>query len=72
MATPETTPLVWVKDRAGNRYLCPMNSLQDPNTLSESEKQSCVDDASRLVTREHVPSNEPEGKIKFAKSESEN
>jgi hypothetical protein len=26
----DTRPLVWVKDDAGNRFLCPMEALLDP------------------------------------------
>jgi hypothetical protein len=28
-------PLVWVKDNAGNRFLCAMDALRDPNSVSE-------------------------------------
>jgi len=62
-----TNPLVWVRDNAGNRFLCPFESLRDPNSVSEAEKRKCVDDASRLVNPETVPG---EGKIKFSKSSS--
>lgn len=62
MTTPERNPLVWVKDNAGNRFLCPLNALQDPNTVSEDQKNNCVDDASRLLDPISVPG---EGKLKF-------
>jgi hypothetical protein len=62
MATPEKNPLVWVKDNAGNRFLCPLNSLQDPNTVTEDQKENCVDDASRLLDPKSAPG---EGKLKF-------
>ena len=62
MATHERHPLVWVKDNAGNRFLCPLNALQDPNTVTEDQKENCVDDASRLLDPESVPG---EGKLKF-------
>ena len=58
----DTQPLVWVKDNAGNRFLCPMDALRDPNALSEEEKRNCVDDASRLLNPKSVPG---EGKLKF-------
>lgn len=64
--------LVWVKDNAGNMFLCPANALKDPNSVTEEEKQNCVDDASKLVTRDEVPSNDPKGKIKFPESGSPN
>jgi hypothetical protein len=44
----ENNALVWVQDNAGNRFLCPLDSLMDPNTVSEDQKKNCVDDASRL------------------------
>jgi len=59
--------LVWVKDNAGNRFICNMGSLRDPNTVGDEEKNSCVDDASRLLDPKSVPG---EGKIKFSDSES--
>ena len=58
----DTQPLVWVKDNAGNRFLCPMDALRDPNALSEEEKRNCVDDASRLLNPKSVPG---EGKLTF-------
>jgi len=63
----DTNPLVWVKDNAGNRFLCPFDALRDPNSVSAKEKANCVDDASRLMNPGAVPG---EGKIRFGKSES--
>lgn len=60
-------PLVWVKDNAGNRFLCPMESLIDPNSVTDEEKKNCVDDASRLINPKSVPG---EGKLKFSESKS--
>jgi hypothetical protein len=60
-------PLVWVKDNAGNRFLCPLDALRDPNSVSEQEKKTCVDDASRLMNPKSVPG---EGKLKFGSSKS--
>ena len=65
MASDE--PMVWVKDNAGNRFLCDMGALRDPNSVSEEEKSNCVDDASRLLDPKSVPGEE---KIHFSKSES--
>ena len=62
MAERATVPLVWVKDNAGNRFLCPLDTLRDPNSVSEEDKKGCVDDASRLTDPKSVPG---EGKIKF-------
>jgi hypothetical protein len=58
----KTQPLVWVKDNAGNRFLCPLDALVDPNSLSEKEKMNCVDDASKLKDPKSVKG---EGKIKY-------
>ena len=63
----KTDPLVWVKDNAGNRFLCPMDALMNPNSVSEEEKKKCVDDASSLLDPKSVPG---EGKIRFGESKS--
>ena len=63
----DTETLVWVRDNAGNRFLCPMDALKDPNALSEEEKKDCVDDASRLKDPKSVPG---EGKIRYSESKS--
>ncbi len=62
-------PLVWVKDNAGNRFLCPMDALMDPKSVGDEEKKHCVDDASRLMNPKTVPG---EGKLKFSESASPN
>lgn len=67
---PDT--LIWAKDKVGNRHLCPMNILENPNFARDDELEGCIDHDDRLLTRRHVPSNDPEGKIKFAKSISPN
>ncbi len=64
--------LIWAKDSEGRRHLCPMNELDDANFVRAGEIDRCVDDDSRLESRVHVPSNDPEGRIMFAKSESLN
>ena len=65
MSAMRTDPLVWVKDNADNRFLCPLDALRDPNTVTEEEKRNCVDDASRLINPRAVPG---EGKLHFGKS----
>lgn len=40
---------VWVKDRAGNEYVCPVDALKDPKEASKDELEKCIDDASRAV-----------------------
>lgn len=67
MAELKTAPLVWVQDKAGNMFFCPVDALRDPNSVTEEEKKTCVDDASRLVSRDHIPGKD---KITFSKSES--
>ncbi len=67
---PDT--LIWAKDKAGHRHLCPMNILEDPNFANDYELKGCSDHDRRLRTRRYVPSNDPEGKIKFSKSFSPN
>jgi hypothetical protein len=58
-------PLVWVKDNAGNMFLCPYESLRDPSTVSDEQKRYCVDDATRLDRPETVPGKQ---KLHFSKS----
>lgn len=72
MTDLKTTPLVWVRDNADNMFLCPLDTLKDPNSLSDKEKKDCLHDASALLSRGSVPSNKPEGKINFPKSGSPN
>ena len=60
--------LIWAKDKEGRRHLCPMDELENANFVSAGEISKCVDDDSRLESRIHVPSNDPEGKLKFTKS----
>jgi hypothetical protein len=66
------TPLVWAKDDAGNRHLCAMDELRDPNHVDAEESIKCVDHDERLRSRDFVPSNDPRGKRKFTKSASPN
>ena len=41
--------LVWVKDKAGNEYVCRVMDLKDPSRVSDDDLRNCVDDASRAV-----------------------
>jgi hypothetical protein len=47
MAEPKggAKPFVWVKDKAGNEYLCPLESLKDPKDATKEELDNCFDDA---------------------------
>jgi hypothetical protein len=51
MAEPHKAakPFVWVKDRKGNEYLCPVDALKDPKKASPEELKDCIDDASMGV-----------------------
>ncbi len=40
---------VWVKDKAGNEYVCRVMDLQDPKKVDEKDLENCVDDASRAI-----------------------
>ena len=68
----KTSPYVWAKDNEGHRYLCPFDEIKDANFVGSDETNSCIHDDSELETRKFVPSNDPEGRIKFARSVSLN
>jgi hypothetical protein len=40
------TQFVWVKDRAGNEYVCSADYLKDPKKVSDEDLKNCVGDAS--------------------------
>jgi hypothetical protein len=48
-ATKTSWNYVWVKDRAGNEFICPSSALKDPKKASPEELDKCVDDASAGV-----------------------
>lgn len=39
------TQFVWVKDKAGNEFVCEMGALKDPKNVSQEDLKNCVDDA---------------------------
>ncbi|MEM5787316.1 MAG: hypothetical protein AAGU11_08360 [Syntrophobacteraceae bacterium] len=39
------TPFVWVKDKAGNEFICPMEALKDVKSASAEELKNCIEDA---------------------------
>ena len=43
-------PFVWVKDKAGNEFLCPLEALKNPKSATKEELENCVDDASMGVS----------------------
>jgi len=49
-----------------------MSALKDMNHVRESEKGNCVSDDFSLDSWKTVPSNDPEGRIKFFQSASPN
>ena len=40
---------VWVKDKAGNEFVCHVTDLKDPKNVSEEDLKNCVDDATMGV-----------------------
>ncbi|MBI5251324.1 MAG: hypothetical protein HY912_17685 [Desulfomonile tiedjei] len=44
-------PYVWVRDAAGNEFLCPADALKSPNDAPKEELKSCIDVES---LRKHV------------------
>lgn len=48
-ATKTSWNYVWVKDRAGNEFICPSTALKDPKKASPEDLDKCVDDASAGV-----------------------
>jgi hypothetical protein len=46
IVTPTTRQqFVWVKDKAGNEFACPVEVLKKPDEMTEQEKSDCIDDA---------------------------
>lgn len=39
------TQFVWVKDRAGNEFVCPLDALKDAKHATEEELNNCINDA---------------------------
>ncbi len=39
------TQFVWVKDKAGNEFVCDVGALRDPKNVSDDDLKNCVDDA---------------------------
>ncbi len=66
------SPWVWAKDESGHRHLCSWDDLKDPNFVDSEDAAKCVDHDDRLRSREQVPSNDPEGRLRFTKSVSLN
>jgi hypothetical protein len=40
---------VWVKDKAGNEFVCRVMDLKDPKKVDEKDLKNCMDDASRAI-----------------------
>jgi len=45
-ATKPTDPLVWVKDREGNEFICHMSDLKNPERTTKEELAECVNSGS--------------------------
>jgi hypothetical protein len=41
----QETLYVKVKDMAGNDFVCPLDELKDPTSISDAELENCVEDA---------------------------
>jgi hypothetical protein len=41
--TKPSDPLVFVKDKEGNEFICHMSQLKDPKKASKEELEQCVD-----------------------------
>jgi hypothetical protein len=39
------TQVAWVKDKAGNEFVCAMDAHKNPNNRSKEELKSCIVDA---------------------------
>ncbi len=39
------TQFVWVKDKAGNEFVCELGALKDPKKATKDELKNCIDDA---------------------------
>ena len=35
---------VWVKDKTGNEFACPVDVLKKPEELTDEERKACIDD----------------------------
>lgn len=40
---------VWVKDKAGNEYACPVETLKKRSEMTEEELKNCTEDATRAM-----------------------
>ncbi|MFC1579515.1 hypothetical protein ACFL4N_01230 [Thermodesulfobacteriota bacterium] len=40
---------VWVKDKAGNEFVCRIQDLENPDNISDDDLKNCVDDGSRAI-----------------------
>lgn len=44
--TRPSDPLVWVKDKEGNEFICNLSQLKDPKKASKEDLANCVDSGS--------------------------
>jgi hypothetical protein len=44
-ATKTSWNYVYVKDNAGNEFICPLGALKDKEAASDDELKNCIDDA---------------------------
>ena len=43
MAEATRSSMVYVYDKEGNAYICDLDSLKDPSSVSDEEKADCTD-----------------------------
>ncbi len=67
-----TSPFAGARDEEGHRHLCSFDERKDANFVGADEKSHCFHDDSELASRRFLPSNDPEGRIEFARSVSLN
>jgi len=48
-ATKTSWNYVWVKDKAGNEFICELGALKDPKKATKEELDNCINDASAGV-----------------------
>ena len=38
-------PMVWVKDKSGNTYICPISAVKNAKDVSDEELRYCVNES---------------------------
>jgi hypothetical protein len=53
-STDKPTAFIRVEDRAGNRYICPIEALKDPAHATEEELENCFDSIEEAFSETEV------------------